>query len=75
MVLAIVLINVKAGMSEAVLEAVKNVDMVTKANIVTGPFDIIAYAELPSRVDFRKLINDLHEIDGLAKTETCVGLD
>jgi DNA-binding Lrp family transcriptional regulator len=75
MVLAVVLINVKAGKAEAVLEAVENIDMVTKANMVTGPFDIIAYAELPSRVDFRKLINSLHEIDGLTKTETCVGLE
>jgi DNA-binding Lrp family transcriptional regulator len=73
-VLAIVLINVKTGKAEAVLDAVEKIEMVTKANIVTGPFDIIAYAELPERVDFRKLVNSLHEIDGLLKTETCVGL-
>lgn len=75
MVLAIVLINVKVGMAEVVLKAVENIDMVTQANMVTGPFDIIAYAELPTRADFRKLINSLHDIDGLTKTETCVGLE
>ena len=74
MVLAIVLINVKVGKAEAVLEAVEKIDVVTKANMVTGPYDIIAYAELPSRIDFRKLINSLHDIDDLTKTETCVGL-
>jgi DNA-binding Lrp family transcriptional regulator len=75
MALAIVLINVKAGKAEVVLEAIEQIEMVTKADMVTGPFDIIVYAELPSRVDFRKLINELHEVDGLTKTETCVGLD
>jgi DNA-binding Lrp family transcriptional regulator len=74
-VLAVVLISVKVGKAEAVLEAVEKIDMVTRVNMVTGPYDIIAYAELPSRVDFRKLINAFHEIDGLSKTETCVGLD
>ena len=75
MVLAIVLINVKAGMAEIVLEAIEKIEMVTRTDLVTGPFDIIMYAELPSRIDFRKLINELHEVDGLTRTETCVGLD
>ena len=74
MVLAIVLINVKAGKAEAVLEAVENIDVVTRVDMVTGPYDIIAYADLPSRIDFRKLINSLHDIENLTKTETCVGL-
>jgi hypothetical protein len=73
-VLAIVLINVKVGTAETVLEDVEKIDVVTKANMVTGPYDIIAYVELPSRSDFRKLINSLHDIDDLTKTETCVGL-
>lgn len=73
-VLAIVLINVKTGKAESVQEAVEKIDFVTRVNMVTGPYDIIAYAELPSRIDFRKLINSLHDIEGLTKTETCVGL-
>jgi hypothetical protein len=73
-VLANVLIIAKTGKAEDIIKAVEKIEMVTKTNMVTGPFDIIAYADLPSRVDFRKLINSLHEIDELTKTETCVAL-
>ena len=74
MVLAIVMITVEKGMAAAVLEAVENTERVTRANMVTGPYNIIAYAELPFRSDFRRLINELHEIEGLIKTETCIGV-
>ena len=74
MVLAIVLIKVKRGMAESVLEAIQKIEVVKKATLVTGTYDIITYAELPFRADFRRLINELHDIEGLIKTETCIGV-
>ena len=73
-VLAIVLIKVKGGMAESVLEDIRKIEVVTKANMVTGSYDIIVYAKLPFRADFRRLINELHDIEGLIKTETCIGI-
>ena len=72
MVIAIVLIQVKAKTAEEVVSALGNTNYIEKVHMVTGPYDVIAYANIPSRGDFRKFVNSIHDIDGVLRTETCV---
>ena len=74
MVVAIVLIQVKAKTAEDVITAIENIEHVEKVHMVTGPYDVIAYADLPSRGDFRRFVNDIHDVEGVLRTETCVGI-
>lgn len=74
MVIAIVLIRVQAGSAEDVCKAVQEIEHVEHAHIVTGAYDIIAYAELPARTRYRRFINQLHDIPGISSTETCIAL-
>lgn len=74
MVVAIVLIQVKGGKAKSVYEATKKIDGVKDVHVVTGPYDVIAYIELPDRSEYRKVVFDIHEIPGVAKTETCISL-
>ncbi|MHA1909571.1 MAG: Lrp/AsnC ligand binding domain-containing protein [Candidatus Thorarchaeota archaeon] len=50
------------------------IDGVSRADVVTGPYDIIVYAELPSNQDLRLLMKSIHEIEGITRTETCVAI-
>jgi len=74
LVIAIVLIQVKAKTAEEVVTALEKTNHVEKVHMVTGPYDVIAYADIPSRGDFRKFVNSIHDIDGVLRTETCVEL-
>ena len=74
MVVAIVLIQVKAKTAEDVITAIENIEHVEKVHMATGPYDVIAYADLPSRGDFRRFVNDIHDVEGVLRTETCVGI-
>ncbi len=74
MVTAIVLMQVEAGTAEDVYKAIEKIDLIETIHIVTGPYDIIAYAELPSRLDFRKFVNSIHDVKGVIRTETCVAI-
>lgn len=72
MVTIIVLINVKPGTAEAVSTSIEKIENVKHAHMVTGNYDVIAYAEIPERTKLRTFVNELYEIDGVQKTETCV---
>ena len=74
MIDTVVLITVKVGTSDAVAKAVEKVDKVDKVLIVTGPYDVIALAELPAKSDYKPFINAIHEIDGIVRTETCLAI-
>lgn len=74
MVIAIVLIQVKAKTAEEVVSALEKTNYIEKVHMVTGPYDVIAYGDIPSRGDFRKFVNSIHDIEGVLRTETCVEL-
>jgi DNA-binding Lrp family transcriptional regulator len=71
---AVVLITVQAGTAEKVRSAVEKIENVTWALMVIGPFDIIAYVELPSRTEYRRFIERIHDIAGVQRTETCIAI-
>ncbi|MCF2137606.1 MAG: Lrp/AsnC ligand binding domain-containing protein [Candidatus Thorarchaeota archaeon] len=70
----IVLINVKAGTVQSVINDIAKIEGVKKVDMVTGPYDIIVYAEIPARDKLRRFVTDIHEYEGIEKTETCVVL-
>jgi DNA-binding Lrp family transcriptional regulator len=74
MVTVIILIQVKPGASADVCAAAEKIEQVQKAYIVTGPYDVIAIAELPTRAGFRRLVDDIHEAPGVTRTETCMSI-
>lgn len=74
MVTVIILIQVKPGASADVCAAAEKLEQVQKAYIVTGPYDVIAIAELPARAGFRRLVDDIHEAPGVTRTETCMSI-
>ena len=72
MVEAIVLIQAKVGASSAVAHAVIDVDGVTSADVVSGPYDVIARAEAESIDDLGKLvISQIQTVEGVTRTLTC----
>ena len=74
MIDTVVLITVKVGTVDKVAEAIRKIEQVEKVLIVTGPYDIVALAGLPSRSQYKPFINKVHEIDGIIRTETCLAI-
>lgn len=74
MVTVIVLIQVEVGKAEAALKHVEKISDIQKAYMVTGPYDVIAIAELPSKAGFRKLVEAIHDAPGVTRTETCMAI-
>ena len=74
MVTVIVLVQVKPGTAAEVCSVAEKIEEVQKAYMVTGPYDVIAIAELPSRAGFRRLVDKFHEADGVTRTETCMSI-
>jgi DNA-binding Lrp family transcriptional regulator len=73
-VVVIVLIQVEVGKAEAALKHVEKIGEVTNVHMVTGPYDVIAYAELPSKAGFRRLVEAIHDAPGVTRTETCMAI-
>lgn len=64
----------KVGAADIVADALKEIEEVEKVLIVTGPYDVVALAGLPSRSQYKPFINKVHEIEGIIRTETCLAL-
>ena len=74
MVVIIVLVQVKAGSASAALAEIEKVPDMTQVHMVTGPYDIIAYADIPTKSGFRKLVEKIHDAPGVERTETCMAI-
>ncbi|HKE53905.1 MAG TPA: Lrp/AsnC ligand binding domain-containing protein [Actinomycetota bacterium] len=72
MVEALVLIQAKVGASSAVASAVIDVEGVTSADVVSGPYDVIARAEADSIDELGRLvISRIQTVGGVTRTLTC----
>jgi DNA-binding Lrp family transcriptional regulator len=70
---AYILVNVEVGMGEDVIEALSAVQGVKSVHNVTGPYDVIAFVEVPDTDALGDLvINSIQLIDGIDYTLTCV---
>lgn len=72
MVAAYILIQTKVGMGSDITRKVLQVDGVTSADSVTGPYDVVAYAEERNLDALSKLVvGKIQQIDGISRTLTC----
>ena len=70
---AYILANVEAGLGEDVIEALLAIEGVKSAHNVTGPYDVIAFVEVPDTGALGELvITKIQPIEGIAYTLTCV---
>jgi DNA-binding Lrp family transcriptional regulator len=74
LVVVIVLIQVKAGQASAAFAEIEKVKDIEHVHMVTGPYDIIAYADIPVKAGFRKLVENIHDAPGVERTETCMAI-
>lgn len=71
-VVAFVLIQTKMSNAFPVADAVRAVGGVLAADVVTGPYDVIAKIEAADLDDLAKLVvSRIHDIDGITRTLTC----
>lgn len=71
-VVAFVFIQTEMSKAFPVAQAVRAVDGVLAADVVTGPYDVIAKAESAGLDDLAKLVvSKIHDIDGITRTFTC----
>lgn len=72
MVGAYILIQTKVGMGSDVTRSVAQIDGVSSAEAVTGPYDVIAYAEARNLDSLSKIVvGQVQQIEGVSRTLTC----
>ncbi|MFW9908111.1 MAG: Lrp/AsnC ligand binding domain-containing protein [Candidatus Thorarchaeota archaeon] len=74
MVTVIILIRARAGSIWDACKMIEKFEGVKSAHTVTGPYDIIVYAELEGSNDLGKLTKGIHTIEGIERTETCIAI-
>ena len=72
MVLAYILIQTEVGQAAAVAAKIAQIDGVTTAEDVTGPYDVIVRAEADN-VDLlgQLVVARIQNVDGITRTLTC----
>jgi DNA-binding Lrp family transcriptional regulator len=73
MVKSYVLLTIEIGKVESVIEALEQIQGVIRADAVTGPYDAIVYIEANDLGELtRKILHDIHNIDGVIDTTTAI---
>jgi DNA-binding Lrp family transcriptional regulator len=69
---AYILIQTEVGKAASVAQQVRDVDGVSSADDVTGPYDVIARAEADTVDELgRMVVSKVQMIDGITRTLTC----
>ena len=74
MVVVIILVKVLAKQSRAALEHIEKMKNLQHVHLVTGPYDIIIYADIPEKSGLRRFVEDIHDAPGVERTDTCMAL-
>jgi len=70
---AYILIETEVGMSRQLAQALRSFDRVQYADVITGPFDIIALIEAPDMAAVADLVTgQVQGLKGVLRTITCV---
>src|SRR5467141_1735348 len=68
-----ILVELSPGTAKKAAEAISKIEGVKMAHAVTGPFDVIAYAEVPDLTTLSDLVlAKLQNVKGVQKTQTDV---
>lgn len=72
MITAYVLVQAEVGKGASVSKQVAAISQVRSAEVVTGPYDMIALAEAESIDELGRLVvAKIQAVDGVARTLTC----
>ena len=72
MIEAFVLIQAEVGMASRVGQTVSGMQGVRSADVVTGPYDVVARVEAASIDALGTLVvSKIHAVEGIARTLTC----
>ena len=72
MIEAYVLIQTEVGKAAQVLAAVKEIPGVTRAVVLTGPYDLLAHVEAIDVDSLGQLaVGEIQAVDGIVRTVTC----
>jgi len=69
---AYILINVKIGFIEKVMEDLKKIRNVKSVAITAGLYDLVVRVEVETLEELFQLTNKIHEIEGIERTNTHV---
>ena len=70
---AVILIETAVGSTREVANSLKGVSGIQSAEVVTGPYDVIAVIEAPDIRTVGALVEDrIHTLSGVRRTVTCV---
>lgn len=73
---AYVLIETVGGRSKEVVDALRKVTGIAAADVVTGPYDVIAVAEgIDANAVGRLVLNEVRGLQGISKTMTCLAVE
>lgn len=73
---AYVLIETVGGKSKEVADALRRVSGIAAADVVTGPYDVIAVAQGDDANAIGRLVlNEVRGIPGISKTMTCLAVE
>src|SRR3989454_11311236 len=68
-----ILIQLAPGTAKTAAQAISKIEGVKMAHAVTGPFDVIAFAEVPDLATLSELVlAKIQNVEGVQKTQTAV---
>jgi DNA-binding Lrp family transcriptional regulator len=68
------LLECSSGMVWKVAEAMTKIDGVKMAHVVTGNYDVIAFAEFSNIDELTSIIQEVQTLEGVEKTQTAVAM-
>lgn len=69
---AFVLIQTEVGRAVHVVNAIREIDGIVSADLVTGPYDVIASASTDSIEELgRVIVSKIQTVEGISRTWTC----
>ncbi|MEW5745482.1 MAG: Lrp/AsnC ligand binding domain-containing protein [Nitrospirota bacterium] len=70
------LVNVLPGKDVSIRDSLRGIKGVVNADLVTGPYDIIAVLEAPDSSEiFNNIIKKIRRLKGINRTETFVAIE
>ena len=71
---AYILISTDPGKPWEVAESVLKISGIKMAHAVTGAFDVIAFVEFTKIDELGELLEKIHSIEGVLKTQTAIAM-
>ena len=67
-----ILVDTGPGEMWEAIKQIQEFQEIARAQLVMGPYDIIALARLKSVKSVKRLLDEIHAVRGVTRTETCM---